>query len=291
MTDFRQLRYFVAVAREMHFRRAAERLHVAQPSLSLAIRQLEQGLGVALFERTSRSVKLTPAGQVFYEEAVRTLEQMDQACRAAQRTARGEQGRLTLGFTITAIMGDLHRLIQVFRQRHPTVELVLHELLVDALVEQLETGDLDLICTDAEVVDETVQCQPMRSPPWGLAINRNNPLARRRSIDLSDVAREPFIIATQYPHHNLHEKMINVCRTAGFTPDVRGYAHSVPSCLSMVAANLGVAMAYRLPGYLPPDIVYRPMDGHPMDLAMQMSWRRGALTPAAEKFVQLVPAA
>jgi DNA-binding transcriptional LysR family regulator len=177
MNDFRQLRYFVAVARQMNFCRAAEQLHIAQPTLSHSIRQLEEELGVVLFERTSRSVKLTVAGNVFYEEALRMLEQVSYAYRATQRAARGEQGRLIIGFATSTINGSLHHRLRLYHERFQSVELVLRELLVDMLVEQLLLGALDLICSDGGFVNAfpaigsmglgNAQVASFGAPPFG----------------------------------------------------------------------------------------------------------------------------
>jgi len=288
MVDIRQLRYFVTVARQMHFSRAADQLHIAQPSLSQNIRQLEEELGVVLLERTSRSVTLTAAGAVFYDEALRTLDQMSLACRAAQRTARGEQGRLAIGFVTSAIMGDLRSLIQRFAEQYPTVELSLRELLVDTLVEQLHAGALDLICSDGSVIDSALEARAIKSSPWVLAVHKSHALARRHSVELSELAHETFIFATNYKTHNLHDMMLRACREAGFAPKVRHYADSVPAAVSMVSAKLGVAMVYELAGFHPPEVVYKKMSGCNMDIRMQMSWRRGELTPTAANFLALI---
>lgn len=292
MIDIRQLRYFVTVARQMHFSRAADLLHIAQPSLSQNIRQLEEELGVVLLERTSRSVVLTAAGKVFYEEALRTIEQMEQSCRLAQRAGRGEQGRLAIGFVTSAIMGELRMLIRDFAERFPAVDLTLRELLADTLVEQLHAGALDLICSDGGVVDSALASHSIASGPWVLAMHKSHPLARRHSVELPEFVHDSFIFATNYGTHNLHDHMMRVCREAGFAPRVRHYADSVPGAVSMVAAGLGVAMVYELPGYQPPDVVYKKISGASLDVKMQLSWRRDGMSPTALNFLTLagVPA-
>ncbi|MDR3438883.1 LysR substrate-binding domain-containing protein [Telmatospirillum sp.] len=288
MRDLRQLRYFITVARQMHFSRAAEQLHIAQPSLSQNIRQLEESLGVSLFVRTSRSVKLTAAGQVFYEEAVRTLEQMEHACRAAQMVARGERGRLAIGFTTTTIMGDLRRLIHLYRERYPSVELVLRGMMVDDLVEQLYDGDLDVICTDSKIEDSALQSHPVSSPPWVLAVHKTNPLARRRCISLSDAANQPFLTATQYKTMSLCDDMVSTCKNSGFNIDVRLSADSVPCALSAVDANLGVALVYHMPDCQPANVVCKKIVGNNLNAQMRLSWRQGDMMPAAAQFLALL---
>jgi len=287
MIDFRQMRYFIAVARQLHFNRAATELHITQPSLTLTIKQLEESLGVLLFERTTRSVRLTAAGHAFYQEAVRTLEQMELACQAAKRAAHGELGRLTIGFVTTAIMGNLSHLIRLFHERFPNVELVLREMLINDLLEELHSDSLDLICSDGEVTDMTFESRPIASPPWVLAVHRTSPLAAYPFVTLSQTMDQPFIVATDHPSHNLQRKMIQVCRQADFTPEIQACADSVPCAVSLVEAKLGVAMVYDIPTCRPTDVLYKTIMGDNMDVRMHLCWRRGNLSPSAANFVQL----
>lgn len=287
MIESRQLRYFVAVARQLHFNRAAIELHITQPSLTLTIKQLEEALGVTLFERTTRSVKLTAAGCAFYQEAVRALEQMELACQAAKRAAHGEQGRLTIGFVTTAIMGDLNRMIRLFHERFPHVELILREMVISELLEELHSDSLDLICSDGEVIDKAFETRPITSPPMVLAVHRSNPLASSRAVTLCQAREYPFLVATDHPAHNLQRKMIQACQEADFTPDIRGCADSVPCAVALVEAKLGVAMVYNIPSCRPTDVVYKKIVGSDIDVCMHLCWRRGNLSPSAAKFVQL----
>ncbi len=287
MPDIRQLHHFVTVAREMHFSRAAEALHLAQPTLSQSIRQLEKEIGVELFYRTSRRVTLTAAGKVFYEEAQHTLDQMAHACRAAQRTARGEQGRLAIGFVTTAIMGGLQQRIVRFRGRFPEVSLELRELLVDTMLDQLHLGALDLICTDAYIMDARLCSRKLASPPWVVAVPVTHRLAKKHSVRLEDFAEDPFVFATHHSPHTLHDAMLQACKSAGFIPNRRYFADSVAAAVSMVAAQLGVAIVYELPGFRPPGVVYKSFGRPVINASMRLSWRRGELTPAAAHFLRL----
>jgi DNA-binding transcriptional LysR family regulator len=287
MPDLRQLKYFVTLARQLHFGRAAQELDIAQPSLTQTIQQLERALGVALFERTSRSVKLTASGTVFYHEALQVLNQLEFACHAAQNATRVQPDRLAIGFVTTSIISTLSPLIQLYHESYPAVRLMLREMLVDELVELLHLGEFDLICTDGDVIDSDFESLSMPSPPWVLAVHRTSPLARRFSLALHEAAEQPFVLATDYPVHNLSRKMLDTCRSLQFTPDIEGYADSVPSALAMVEAKLGVAMVYHLPRYRPADVLLKKIEGRNMDQRMQLSWRRDNLTPAAADFLRL----
>jgi DNA-binding transcriptional LysR family regulator len=287
MPDIRQLHHFVTVAREMHFSRAAEALHIAQPSLSQSIRQIEKDLGVELFHRTSRNVKLTAAGKVFYEEAQHTLDQMAHACRAAQQAARGEHGALAIGFVTTAIMGGLQQRIACFREHFPKVELELRELLVDTMLDQLHLGALDLICTDSYVMDARLRSRKLASPPWVIAVPVTHRLAKKHAVHLEEFAEDPFIFPTHHSPHTLHDTMLHACKKAGFVPNRRYFADSVATAVSMVAAQLGIAIVYELPGFRPPGVVYKAFSPSVISVSMRLSWRRGELTPAAAHFLRL----
>jgi len=287
MIEFRHLRYFVTVARQMHFNRAAEQLHIAQPSLSQTIKQLEEILGVTLLERTTRSVKLTTAGRAFYQDAIRMLDQMEATCQAAKQAARGEQGRLTIGFQTTTIMGDLKRMIRVFHEQSPDIELVLREMSISELMDRLHSDELDLVCTDGEVTDVAFESRPIASPPLVLAVHRSNPLASCRSVALAQAMKQPFVVATDHPSHDLHRKMIQACQNASFTPDIRECVDSVPCAVALVEAKVGVAMVYNIPACRPADVIYKKLSGAAIDVRMHLNWRRRNLSPPAANFVQL----
>ncbi len=290
MPDIRHLHHFVTLAREMHFSRAAEALHLAQPTLSQSIRQLETEIGVELFYRTSRNVKLTAAGKVFYEEAQHTLDQMDHACRAAQQTARGEHGKLAIGFVTTAIMGGLQQRIACFQKHFPEVSLELRELLVDTMLDQLHLGALDLICTDSYVMDPRLCSRKLASPPWVIAVPSTHRLARKHLVRLEEFSEDTFVWPTHHSPHTLYDAMFQACKNAGFIPNRRYFADSVPTAVSMVAAQLGVAIVYELPGFRPPGAVYKSFSQPVMNASMRLSWRRKELTPAAAHFLRLCSA-
>lgn len=287
MDELGRIRHFVTVAEQMHFSRAAEILNISQPSLSQSVRLLEQELDVQLFQRTSRRVQLTSAGQVFYEEAIQLLKSMEQAHRAAQRAARGERGALTVGYVTSAIMCGLHQHIRDYHETYPEVSLALHELLVDALIEKLHGGALDLICTDSKVLDPRLESCEIHTPEWVLAVPSNHRLASKRHLYLKELEHESFVFPTNHVHHTLHDVMFQSCRNAGFIPDRRFFADTVPCAVSLVAAHLGIAIVYRIPGYRPQGVVYKHLEDLNLDLKMQLSWRRDELTPAASNFLQI----
>lgn len=286
MFDFRQMRCFIAVARQLNFNRAADELHVTQPALTRTIKQLEEELGVVLFERTTRSVRLTVPGQAFYQEAVHLQEKMESAYQAVRQAALGLQGRLTIGFVTTAILCDLKRMIYEYRKLFPSVELILREMPIGELLENLYSNSLDLICSDGEIICRELESCPIQSPPWVLAVHRSSHLAAYDTVALSQLMEQPFVVATDHPMHNLQQKMVQTCQQADFSPDIQGCVDSVPSAVSLVEAKMGVAMIYNIPSCCPTDVIYKTLIAE-MDVCMHLSWRRENLSPAAANFVEL----
>src|SRR3954453_15892050 len=198
--ELRHLRYFVAVAEELHFGRAARRLQLAQPPLSRQIQGLEQELGVRLLERTKRHVELTPAGKVFLEHARKLLTEADHAVAAARRAARGEIGRLAIGFVGAATYSALPELLRVFHTRFPDVELVLYEMTSAHQHDALREGRIEVGFVRPAIPDDTLARRVARGEPLVAALPAGHRLARRdEPIPLSDLAGEPFILFPRDP--------------------------------------------------------------------------------------------
>ncbi len=228
MIEVRHLRYMVALAREMNFTAAAKRTHVAQPALSQNIRQIEDELGVQLFERNTHKVVLTPSGKVFYREAVATLEHLERTVRATQRAAQGEGGALSIGFTTSAMLGELPSRISNFRKRYPNIEILFRELTLDSLVDALRIGAVDLGCSDIDVIDEMLESAPLKAVPVVVVLNKAHPLARHSSLRLDMLASETFILPAPDSHHSLYNTFVNACREAGFEPVDPYFVDTIP---------------------------------------------------------------
>ena len=196
--ELRHLRYFVAVAEELHFGRAARRLEMAQPPLSIQIQRLEKELGVKLLERTQRHVGLTAAGRVFLERARRVLEQAELAVHAAQRAGRGETGSLAVGFVGSATYGVLPEVLRLFRRRFPDVDLMLYEMGSTAQQRAVVEGrlHLGLIRTprDNAGLDEALAQQVVQREPLVVALPKGHALTRLETLPLIQLAAEPFIL-------------------------------------------------------------------------------------------------
>ncbi|MGC4000925.1 MAG: LysR substrate-binding domain-containing protein [Anaeromyxobacter sp.] len=257
--ELRHLRYFLAVAEELHFRRAAERLRMSQPPLSQQIKQLEAQLGFELFARTRRRVALTAAGRAFAPGARAVLDRLEQAAREARRVAQGESGALAVGFVASATYALVPRLYRIFRQRHPGVELTLVELSTAEQLEALASGRIQ-VGIGRPPVTEDVTATLLAEEPILAALPHGHPLARRRTVPLASLAAEPFVFYPRRPRPNWLDVLQAEPRAAGFRPPVAQEVQELSTALTLVAARVGVtlapasAAALRLAG-----VVFRPL--------------------------------
>ena len=241
--ELRHLRYFLAVAEELHFGRAAARLGIAQPPLSQQIRQLEQELGVTLFHRTKRRVEITPAGQAFSEEVRQVFAQAERAVSTARRAGRGEIGQLDIGFAPSADLDILPRVLRVWNARFPAVEIDLHPMLPSAQTEALRDGRIHigfvrLPLEESGLVVETIQREPLLA-----VLPAGHPLARRARVRLAQLADDRMIMFPRRMAPGYYDLLISMCRSAGFTPRVLGEPGSIPTNLGLVSAGLGVTLS------------------------------------------------
>jgi DNA-binding transcriptional LysR family regulator len=216
--ELRRLRYFVAVAEELSFNRAAQRLHISQPPLSNQIKQLEEELGVLLFKRSSRGVRMTEAGELLLEEARRIFIQLEQTARMVERIGSGEVGRLSLRFVPSATNEVLPPVLCEFRRRFPDVELFLHEMMPDQVVQRLHGGQIEVCFFYLPFDDSSLHIRPVSREPLVVALPKMHPLAREPEIDLRALEREPFVLPMRYEMPGLYGQVTEVCRQAGFTP-------------------------------------------------------------------------
>lgn len=240
--ETRLLRQFVAVAEELNFHRAAERLHMAQPPLSQAIRKLEDALGLSLFERSNRSVALTPAGTAFLVSARRVLALIDEGIREAQAVAAGRAGRLSITFVGTA-HDLLPAALRRFRTEYPGVELVLREATTGEQIAAIAAGEADIGLMRrpgimiAQLASETLLREPILA-----ALPVGHQLAERDRVPLAALAGDAFIGTPRQLGIGFHDQIIGLCRLAGFSPRIVQEARQMQTVASLVAAGLGVAL-------------------------------------------------
>jgi DNA-binding transcriptional LysR family regulator len=287
--ELRHLRYFVAVAEELNFGRAARRLHIAQPPLSRQIRDLEREIGTALFERGSRGVELTPAGRAFLPEVRLALAQSERAQRAALRAASGETGRLRVGFVEAAThSGILPDVLSFFRMHLPGIGLSLLEMDSAQQTEALREGRIDLGIASGPPLDSDrwLHAEAVFLEPLVLAVPAGHPLAGRKRFALADLAGESFILVPRYAGPALHDDIIARCRAAAFSPRIVQEAAGWHTMVSLVSAGVGVAFVPRSLARLhETDVTFRAVRDLSVNLEMTAMWRQGEKSPVRDRFV------
>jgi len=288
--ELRHLRYFLAVAEERHFGRAAERLHMAQPPLSQQIRQLEAEVGAQLLERTTRKVDLTPAGVLFMERARSILKAADAAATDAVRAASGELGRLSIGFTGSATYELLPAVAKVAREELPDVALELHgEMLTPAQVSGLLEGSLDVGFLRPPVRVPDLNVRVIRREPLVAVLPERHRLARRRSVPLKALAHEWFITYPSHFRSVMHDAVETACRKAGFRHRVAQEVNETATLVSFVAAGFGVALVPASVQHLQiTGAVYRPLAGGSENVALALAWRAGDRSSVVARFLTVV---
>ncbi len=260
--ELRHLRYFLAVAEASHFGRAAERLHIVQPALSMQIRALEEELGGPLFIRTSRRVSLTEAGKLLVAEARRTLDQAEHARETVRRALRGQTGRVRVAFAGNAVFsGILMADLRAFREAHPDAELLLREMAPHLQAEAIRTGQLDVGYAPGEVLAcDGIVAMRIGAWPFVVAMPTDHPLAARKRITPKSIAPHPLIV---YAMGKADEALLAMLQaTVGRPLQVAQRVGSTLTVLALVAAGLGIAVVPAPLAELSiPMLVYRPIEG------------------------------
>lgn len=266
--ELRQLRYFVAVAEDLHFRRAAQRLHVSQPPLSMQIQALERELGCTLLRRTRRRVELTAAGEAFLADARALLTELEAAVASTRAIAAGHRGRLRLTFVGSALLSIVPAVVERFRAARPGVELELRERSTVDQLRALASGaaDVALIRPPVELGPE-LRAEPILSEPMLVALPSNHPLARRRAVARAALAGEPLVLFPRAQAPGYHDLLIGSLTDSGSAPSVVQYAPEMLTIVGLVAAGIGVSLVPASLGRLElPGVTYRPLRGGPRAL-------------------------
>ena len=286
--ELRQLKQFAAVAEQMSFRRAAEKLHMAQPPLSVAIRKLEDELGAPLFERRGRSIRLTPAGAEALRGAQRVLAGAEELRQATRGAARGESGRVRVGFVGSATYALLPRLVPAFRSRWPAIELELHESTNLELIEQVQSEKLDLgLVRFPTASASALQFELVERDVFQAVLPAGHRLARQRQVSLTALAQEPLIDYASTRVAGLHAMVMLAFQHAGLSPRVAQEATQVQTVISLVESGLGVALVPSVAARLASrKVVFRPIRGLPASAAIgiALAYPPSSETAAARRF-------
>jgi DNA-binding transcriptional LysR family regulator len=284
--ELRHLRYFVAVAEELHFRRAAERLHMSQPPLSQQIRQLEALVGADLLERTQRRVELTAAGASFYAAARDILDAADRAVRQARRVARGEVGHLAVAFVGSAIYSVVPEILRAFRTAHPAVELTLTELTTAAQVQALAAGRADVGFLRPPVDDPGLEVRTVLREPLVAAVPDGHRLAAEPGVRLDELAGEPLVLLSGR-HSPAYRATLGALAGPMIDAPGRDLLHvaEMQTAIGLVAAGVGISIVpASLRGLSRPGVTYVEIDGDPPTIELALAWRSGDTSPVLAAF-------
>jgi DNA-binding transcriptional LysR family regulator len=286
MVELRHLRYFIAVAEELNFSRAAERLHMAQPPLSAAIRQLERDLGVDLFIRTTREVTLTDAGYAFLQGARRTLADADRAAEDAKRAAAGEIGSLRLAYSWSMRFETLPALGRAFKASHPDVQLLAQEMWNARMPSAFANGSIDLALSLCPEIAPELELAPIRKERLVALLPEAHPLAGEQAIPLSSLAGQDFVLFPREIAPRLHDAFVAIYRRAGFEPLFRNESFHTGWDLGVLAEIPAVAIAPQAVAAGLPDAIVAVSLSEPTDsLETCLVWRSDDRSPAVASFV------
>lgn len=289
--ELRHLKYFLAVAEELHFGRAAAKIHIAQPPLSQQIKQLENEIGVKLFLRTKRSVELTEAGKVFQREALAVLERLERGVLKAQQAARGEGGWLSIGFVSSMNFEILPNILRQFRQQCPDVEIFLQEMSnsdqhQSLLERRIHVSFARLPAKNAELVGKVISREELI-----VAVPDNHRLAKKKTLKLADLISEPFIVFSQSHLSPYYEFIISLCAEAGFPPSIVQKVSEIQTAIGLVAAEIGITLVPAATQKLHREgVTFIPLAAPQPMIEMTMQYRVDETSPVFDRFLKVVKA-
>lgn len=291
LMEIRHLRYLVAVAEELHFGRAATRLNIAKPPLSRAIRQLEDNVGAKLFNRTTRTIALTPAGESLLEDAYLILDMVGNAARSARNTASDRKRKLRIGIAETTTTGPLPRILSIFHDRFPDIELTLYELPTSQQPRALFSRSIDvgLLIPPADIAEFLTE--PLWEERYRLAVPESHPFAKRTRIAVADLADQPLILCHPTFGSGAHRQILDIFHRAGFEPKIVQYALRRQTMMTLVSAGYGLALVPESfdPGGIP-GVVVRSFEPPEPRIQVTLARRRDDKEPAIAEFVSIVRA-
>ena len=292
--ELRHLRYFLAVAEELNFTRAAKRLNIAQPPLTQQIKALEAEMGVTLFDRTGYRVELTDAGRSFVPQVARILADVRNAVLIAKRAAVGEVGHVRVGFTESASFNPLvTATFRSFRTAYPEVELSLEESPSTVLANALREGRIDAAFVRPPLrTGEGIDLHLIDEEEMVVAVPTSHPLALRPELEIADLAEETFVLYPRTERPGLADTVIAACEKAGFAPKVKQYTPQLSSTINLVAAALGISIVPRsMRGLQPQAVTYKRLRDPKLTALLGVAHRSGESSAPVLRFVETARAA
>jgi len=286
----RQLQSFIAVAEELHFGRAAKRVHLSQPALSLQIKSMEEELQVTLLSRSKRKTELTQSGQIFLPEAREVLQRLEQAINKVRRASLGELGTLKVGYTSTAATPILPPVVRRFRTDYTDVDLDLSAILTADQIPQLQDGRLDVgfLCAPFQTPPE-IRTRVIHRESFVLLVPETDPLADKADLVLSDCSKSNFISYSRKNSPGVHDQMMNILERNGLSSHVVHEAAEMQTLISLVAAGRGVAVVpASVAMHHSASVVVRELNGETAQSEITIAWNVARLSMSGRHFVQMV---
>ncbi|HQQ69137.1 MAG TPA: LysR family transcriptional regulator [Alicycliphilus sp.] len=287
--ELRHLRFFVALAEELNFGRAASRCNVSQPPFSVAIRQLERYLNVALVLRSSRHVMLTPAGEAFYSRALHLLTQASDAYALALSVSEGKRGKLRVGFHASMIYQGLGRMVAAMEHDEPLVDIELLEMATKDQVQALLAGNIDVGFGHSTVVPEALASVPLLNEPFVACVAPDHPVLVQPDFRLDMLKEERFISFLREASPAYFDRIVSLCVEAGFTPNVRHQVRQWTTVIAMVSQNMGVAIVPRSLAHSGLKAAFIPLKSDSVS-PLQCMWMDGAASPLVMSLVRYAEA-
>lgn len=289
MLETRHLIYFRAVAEHLNFTRAAESLNMSQPPLSYQIKQLEDYLGVDLFHRTKRTVKLTEAGEYFYEVTVRTLNNFNNHIETVRKIGQGEIGNLRTGFGGSIVYDILPKIIQHIHSQYPKLKLTVQQLTTSQQINALKNGDIDIGILVPPIYDQSINVLPIRKEEFIVCLHKDHPLAQYPAPLNIDLFRDENIIMTPYEAGaGYYESIMRLCQLGGFSPNITQTAQEQHTIVSLVASGIGIAFVPSSSSRINQEnVVYRKLT-EKVYKETAVAWNVGDNTPSVKLFLSVI---
>jgi DNA-binding transcriptional LysR family regulator len=287
--DLRHLRAFEAVAEELHFRRAAERLNLAQPALSRTIQQLEESVGEVLLLRSNRRVELTEAGRVFLAGSRMVFERLDSAVHQARKAGAGQIGQLRIGYTDFAVSGQLPPILDGFHRCYPQIRAELAFGSTQQQLELLKGGTIEFAFITGPLLDPDIDSIEVQRDRFVAVLPQHHRLAERSEVMLSDLAQEPFVMGVMSHWSHYRRQLDALCISAGFLPQVVQEAYNSEGVFGFVAANIGVTVHLESAGnFNRKGVVLIPLKGIDARVSTLATWLKNPVTPVQKNFIDFL---
>lgn len=272
--ELRQICYFVVLAEELHFGRAAERIPIAQSALSQQIRNLEEELGSRLFDRDTHMVALTETGDVFLKQALNILAALREAEMAVARTETGDYGKLNIGFVEAALWEVIPSLIRSFKEKFPHVEIRPHQMNSLSQIDALHQNEIQVGIVGTASLRSDLNYRLLRNEPYFAALPFDHPFAKRQKIQITDLTKENFVVIRRESGTFYYDQFIQTCMANGFSPNIVLTADRMQALLAFVASDIGIALIHESAKMIRSDLCYLPIEGKiPEPYSLFIAWK------------------